>query len=129
MNLFFSKTSNLLPQIITLMMMWKRIHKRLTNLLMQKKMLNRMTIIRMKTVKIPSLATPTGSVILAAHSAINAVVIIVAGVVVEAEISAGLRVVAILPVLGKALAIRGEVAENRCEVTPEAGGFWVTRSL
>jgi len=34
----------------------------------------------------------------------------------------------ILPVLGKVLAIRVEVAENRCEVTPEAEGYWVIPS-
>ena len=136
MNLFFSKISNLLPQMITLMMMWKRIHKMwkrirkmLTNHLTQMRMLNRMTIIRMKTAKIPSLATPAGSVNLAVHSAINAVGIIVAAVVVEEEINADLRVVAILPVLGKALATRVEVAENRCEVTPEVEGFWVIPNL
>jgi hypothetical protein len=129
MNLFFSKISNLLPQMITLMMMWKRIRKMLTNHLTQMKMLNRITIIRMKTAKIPSLATPAGSVILAVHSAINAVGIIVAVVVAEEEINADLRVVAILPVLGKALAIRVEVAENRCEVTPEVEGFWVIPNL
>jgi hypothetical protein len=129
MNLFFSKISNLLPQMITLMMIWKRIRKMLTNHLTQMKMLNRITIIRMKTAKIPSLATPAGSVILAVHSAINAVGIIVAVVVAEEEINADLRVVAILPVLGKALAIRVEVAENRCEVTPEVEGFWVIPNL